>query len=552
MMEKTSKTTFLRGLSLLRTLELAATAYVLAALAVSIVLTREPFQAAAAVVLVLQGVVLVPRVGAGVKLCVTLAAFALLPVILAPVLGTMLSAVASIPVLLLVNGGLRDYSGGNGIDAGTAAAVKPGIRVTPMTKAIITATFSVLLLSVFLSVDSLIMASLFLAMDISLLSLYVIRKIPPCPLECSRERRRVLAGESLSVKAEIKSDASLPVRVKLSPSQKWMSIDGDSMIMNVDPGVEPLAVNMTPPLAAPSRTTLSSCTVDPWGLLSFSQELDPVELHVIPRARYATWLAKKYLEQTAPGYFPSMATPPLRKANATRRGVEYYGSRLYQPGDSVKDVDWRQTFRLQELVVKEFAGGQAQPVVIAVDLTAGDAEDADRLAYDLITSALTMAKQSVPIAIAAYDNEGVVETTGVINPREALKKAMLLSGRISIEPAPERVIGPVDPLRLGRNISLLRWGFGYDERERSEGGEKLEQVLDMEYKSVNASAAQMPVTLALKKVVDRIPPPAAVVVVASQTGDENALRVNIKSLSEKGYRTIAPASVKREVEAMAR
>lgn len=56
-----------------------------------------------------------------------------------------------------------------------------------------------------------------------------------------------------------------------------------------------------PPLAGPSKLRLQASAVDPHGLIQTNQILEPIELHIIPKAKYAQWLAKKYLEQTASG-----------------------------------------------------------------------------------------------------------------------------------------------------------------------------------------------------------------------------------------------------------
>lgn len=110
--------------------------------------------------------------------------------------------------------------------------------------------------------------------------------------------------------------------------------------------------------------------------------------------------------------------------------MEYYGSRPYEPGDRLKDDDRRHSFKLQELVVKEFVGAHGQPAIIVANLAAKDLEEADKLAHNLVMSALTLAMEAMPTALAAYDHKEVLATIPLTSPREALKKASSASLRL--------------------------------------------------------------------------------------------------------------------------
>lgn len=57
---------------------------------------------------------------------------------------------------------------------------------------------------------------------------------------------------------------------------------------------------------------------------------------------------------------------------------------------------------LGELIVKEFEGSQGQTAIIVADLTAKDAQEADKLAYDFVMSALTLATESLPTALGCF------------------------------------------------------------------------------------------------------------------------------------------------------
>ncbi len=459
--------------------------------------------------------------GAGQALALLFATLFIVPLLLAPITGPYAAAAAAAPLLLRMEPCLKSAGA-----AQTGGKFRAGRSIAPLPRTLLTALALLSLTSLVLARAELILACMLCGAYLIGILAHSVMNIPRAPISVATAQRRVLVRETVSAPLSLRTGAQIPVTLQMEPAQPWVSVSADALALEAGGGYEG-SLTVTPPLAAPSDVAINATVTDPWGFVSVGQVLYPLDVHVIPKARYAEWLAEKYLEQAAAGYYPSMATPPIRVQKPSRRGVDYYGSREYQPGDRVKDVDWRHTFRLQELVVKEFAGGQVQPAIIVADLTAKDAEDADELAYSLITSALTLAREGVPVAMAAFDSGGVVESAGLASPREALIRSMVLTKRIAVAPPAGRVLQPVDPLRLRRDIHLVGAG---------EQGSGLGSVLDLENRAVQEAAKDAPASSALKRVAEKVGPPAAIVVVSSHDAEE--LSISLRAMAEKGYRIV--------------
>jgi uncharacterized protein (DUF58 family) len=469
-----------------------------------------------------------PRPGAFLSL--DMVTFLISPLFLEPVLG-IFSVLPALPVLISIEKSLR----------GLASSAPPptfarGRKLTGTSISILAVSVLSLLASAVLAKPSAIISGAILFFFALGLILRVNYSIPKSPVSFERTLRRILVRNTARVPLRLKSESSMSMRACLAAANGWPSISSTDfgMLPHSDHEIE---ITITPPLAAPSSAPMNASFMDPWGLTSTGQVLDLIDLHVIPRAKYAEWLARKYLAQTSPGYSLSMATPPIRAQKASRRGIEYFGSRLYQPGDRAKEIDWRHSFRLQALVVREFSSSQTEPAVILADLTATGAEEADGLAYDLITSALTMAKEGVPTAIAAYDRRGAVEPPRLGSPRDALKRSIQLSKGISIVSAADRVLQKGELLRVKRETGRLKPSAQREARV-------LGALLKMEYAATKSSAVESPAGQALKNVADGVPSPAVIISVSGAREDQN-LSSGLASMVERGYKIVIPEEIRR-------
>lgn len=92
---------------------------------------------------------------------------------------------------------------------------------------------------------------------------------------------------------------------------------------------------------------------------------------------------------TMPRATQTMPTPGVHTSRRSARGIEFADLRPGQPGDHLRDVNWRVTARRGELWVSQRHPEQRQDVVLLVDTFDGHVlPDAVRLAYALVAAYL--------------------------------------------------------------------------------------------------------------------------------------------------------------------
>ncbi|HEX74233.1 MAG TPA: DUF58 domain-containing protein [Dehalococcoidia bacterium] len=406
------------------------------------------------------------------------------------------------------------------------------IAITPIT--LFASVLIMLSASVMINNITLFLAGVIVVLYLLTILIRVLFSVPRLPLEIPVVEKRAISGATADISLKTGSQACVRLHSMISSASTEVTIKPERFTLG-EADIE-FNLTITPTLAGPSRPQLWLSATDLWGFLRVNQVIEPVELYVIPRARYAEWLAMRYLEKTQTK--GSVATTTPEAITIPSSGVEFLDSRDYQPGDELRRVDWKHTLKLNKLIMKEYMDVGQQSAVIGVNLSVNDAEEADKLAFDLITTSLTLAQEAIPTALAAYNYHEVVLTTPVINPREALKQALTLVKGIGCVEFACRFLQPADISQLRRNIVLLK-------QATSKPAQQLSNILDFEHRAMEEAAMNNPATLALSTVAKYAPSPAIIILVSQLNHDTEALTITTERLSKRGFTSIPVESARQ-------
>ena len=362
--------------------------------------------------------------------------------------------------------------------------------------------------------------------------LMIWRRLPAAPLIVEPLPLRAIAGREVKTELLLKRISQLNGMLFLKSPYPWFKVAPNAFIP-LEASEIRITGAVTPPLAGPAEIRLNACVIDPWGLSQVRFEISVVKLVVIPRARYADWLARKYLSGSRFGWLPLISNVgAIRSLYGLRQGIEFYGNRMYQPGDSLKNIDWKHSVKYNELVSREFFEIQGQPVIMLINLVAGDAEETDKLAYNIIVASLSLAQDGIPAALAAYDDQGVILSTPSLAAQELTTRTLEIVKEIVTRENTAKSLNPPDVGRLRANIRRLT-------HTESQPAGVLRELLQIEFKSLSHNARSSPCTAALNEVMAKTNQQSTVLVISNQNHDAEALAFNLQALTMKGNTVIS-------------
>ena len=446
-----------------------------------------------------------------------------------PALVIQISAVVAIlPVFYLLDHSLRQ----NTLQTRLEMKNKPGIYISGTFVSLLILALIVMFISLVVGNRVLLYTGTAVILYLAGIMLGIILTINRSPLSADTATVRIIAGNTGDMSIEITNNASARVHCQFGTPEPWLKIVPLAAILKK--GHIRLNLNYMPPLAGNSHPQLHVIAKDLRGFVQICQVLEPLVFEIIPRARYAEWLAQKYLQQAGAGV-TSAGTMPQQTPIAFAGGIEYRESRDYQPGDQMKDIDWKHTLRSNQLIVKDYSSDDDSSAIIAVNLSVANDEEADNLAYNLVTAALTLARENVPAALTAYSHQGVVLTTGINEPNETLRQALSLMKDITRVESITRYLEPADIAAIRRNITRLK-------RIKSGPAQKLLSILDFEYHSIEENTRSHPATIALTNTAKQVPAPATILLISQLNHDAEAIKVITEKLTKRFFNTIPVVS----------
>lgn len=495
--------------------------YIILVLLAAILLSPLPQSAIATGLLLLALFLYSRKLHARWEIPIMLGYFFTIPLLFEPTLH-LLSPLVAIAILPLIGSSFKENSLNQSIVSPTKQR-----ELTFTSKSVIAATGAIILTSILLGNWVLTITCGIALLFIAGMLIYVLRSLPLSPLEAQQKEIRLIAGNTSKLAIKLIGKAKCPFHISVNSSYPWIYPVKD-ILLNFTSEAE-LNLTITPSLSGPSEPHIEVLSTDIWGLIQMRQVIEPVRLYVIPRAKYAEWLARKYLEGTASEAGALAASfSPVAAGTTPKGGVEYCDSRLYQLGDRLKDIDWKHTAKLRKLVIKEYAQEARQLAIIAANLVASDAEEADKLVYNFITSALTLAKETIPTAIAAYDQEQVLAATPLLDPRGLVKEALKLGQKVVLSTPLQRYIQPPD-------IRQIKISLRHLEKAYTEPAKKLREILELERKIIEEGVKKHPAREALSRGAVHVLPSATITVISPWSYDYEALSLTLEELKRQGY-----------------
>jgi uncharacterized protein (DUF58 family) len=361
----------------------------------------------------------------------------------------------------------------------------------------------------------------------------ILFKVPRIPIDFEPAKLRTVAGTEGKTIVILKSKTIIKSIIFLNPQVDRAKITPDRFILPRKSEMK-IEANINPLLSGPSEISVKGTMIDMWGLTQTPFVFKPVALEVIPRARYIEFIAKKYISGSKPGQLPLISNVSMAKPLfGLRRGIEFYGNRLYQPGDNMKNIDWKHSVKYNKLISKEFSEVQTQPAVLIINTIANSPEEEDILAYNIVATAITMAREGIAATIAAYDDNGIVSVTSNLSSTDLVRAALEIIRKLTVLEKSTSYIDRIPDIeRLRSNVSRLKISD-------FEPAVKLRELLMLEYDNLRINSRSSSCQALLNRVAPDSDGRCGYIFISNYNHDAESLAFSIYNLKKKGNAVIS-------------
>jgi uncharacterized protein (DUF58 family) len=140
------------------------------------------------------------------------------------------------------------------------------------------------------------------------------------------------------------------------------------------------------------------------------------------------------------------------------RGTEFYELRKYVAGDEDRQINWKATARVGELMVNERMREVGATYLLVLDARALDYFDRDRLAATFLTIANSLSRFNAQFGVIVHDGRKIIVETDIAPPERSLRVALEASldfAKIKRDSIPE-ILSAVGAGKFRTSESALR------------------------------------------------------------------------------------------------
>jgi uncharacterized protein (DUF58 family) len=474
----------------------------------------------------MQGILIFHQSQSPIQLVVTISSILISPQVFTPVLGPILSLFLIVPVLFLFDSQLRKTT--------FLFRSNPSLtiqRTTIRLKALLACLMSTSIWALIIDSPILIISSICLILTVSVRFGWEFFFLKTSPINIGPKRIRILAGTEQIINLEITNPTSFSIKFNLFSKDNFLSIAQTNYAVTPNTTIK-IPITIKCQLSGPRWPEITLLINGPNALFSNFFFSHPLEIRVIPRARYASWLAEKYLQGTGSEGIETNASDNLGAITGKIRGVEFQQLREYQPGDKIRQIDWNHTHKIGRYFVRERLDPSQGDVMIILNTTAETPEEADWIAYNLVMSSLSASQQGLPSSILAYNDNRPISLNSNLRSKYAVQKSLDLASRIHRREPAGRKFKPPDVNRLRQFSRNNTNPIGFGEHEG------LEKFLLVELNAIKLSAESHPLASTIQRFLSKATKDTTITLVSCWNHDAEILSITLPKLRKLGYKVV--------------